>query len=339
MNITVSIIVPVYRVQELYLRKCIESLISQTYKDLDIILVDDGSDDGSGEICDKYAGKDKRIRVIHQENQGVSVARNHGMKVAWGGHLMFVDADDWLDEECVERTMNAILNQGVNLLFFNQVIVCDNNENVEIAASRALSRQDIISISKGIVQGRSEWNFMIASSWGMLISKDYIERYGLQFPTGTRIGEDEFFNLQLLEHLDSAYYLEYAGYHYRIHSDSICEKNDSKAIDDAIREIKGIGQYIEQYHSDDENYYALLGCHALDSIHLVEARYIYHPDNKLTRGRRIAEIKAYCTQPVIAKYISYINDKNLTSFGVKIKFYLLKNGHYGLYDLWRKSKS
>ncbi len=97
----ISIIVPVYNV-EMYLKRCIETVIKQTYKNLQIILVDDGSNDTSGMICDAYANIDNRIQVIHKINGGLSDARNVGIDVATGDYLMFVDSDDWLREDCVE---------------------------------------------------------------------------------------------------------------------------------------------------------------------------------------------------------------------------------------------
>lgn len=97
----VSVIVPVYNVEQ-YLEKCIDSIINQTYKNLEIILIDDGSTDSSGKICDSYAARDKRIKVIHQENGGLAVVRNIGVSAASGEYIMFVDSDDYIDTEIVQ---------------------------------------------------------------------------------------------------------------------------------------------------------------------------------------------------------------------------------------------
>ena len=93
-----SVIIPVYKVEQ-YLCRCIDSVLAQTYTDLEIILVDDGSPDGSGAICDEYAAKDSRIKVIHQKNAGVSAARNAGMDLASGEYLAFIDSDDFIEPE------------------------------------------------------------------------------------------------------------------------------------------------------------------------------------------------------------------------------------------------
>lgn len=101
MNSLVSVIVPVYNVEK-YLRKCLDSIIGQTYEQLEIILVDDGSDDGSGGICDEYAKRDRRIRVIHKDNGGLSSARNAGLDICTGDHITFIDSDDYVSEDCIE---------------------------------------------------------------------------------------------------------------------------------------------------------------------------------------------------------------------------------------------
>ena len=102
----VSVIIPVYNVEQ-YLKRCIDSVIDQTYRNLEIILVDDGSNDGSGEICDNYAQNDSRIKVIHKSNGGLSDARNAGIDRSTGIYIMFVDSDDWINRECVELLIRS----------------------------------------------------------------------------------------------------------------------------------------------------------------------------------------------------------------------------------------
>ncbi len=114
-NILVSVIVPVYNVEE-YLSRCVESILTQTYHNLEVILVDDGATDSSGRICDEYAGLDSRVRVIHKENGGLSSARNAGIDIAKGDWLEFVDSDDWLEPDAVESMLSLALAQGTELV-------------------------------------------------------------------------------------------------------------------------------------------------------------------------------------------------------------------------------
>ena len=103
----ISIIVPVYQAEK-YISKCIESIVNQTYKNLEIILVDDGSTDRSGEICDEYGKKDNRIVVVHNKNKGVSVARNCGLDIATGDYITFVDSDDYIDLQMYSEMMKVV---------------------------------------------------------------------------------------------------------------------------------------------------------------------------------------------------------------------------------------
>ena len=113
-NETISVIVPVYKVEP-YLRECVDSIINQTYKNLEIILVDDGSPDNCGAICDEYAAKDSRVRVIHKENGGVSSARNAGIEAATGDYIGFVDSDDWIEPDMYENLLESLQRENAEI--------------------------------------------------------------------------------------------------------------------------------------------------------------------------------------------------------------------------------
>ena len=110
----ISVIVPVYNVEK-YLTKCVDSIMNQTYKDLEIILVDDGSTDNSGKICDEYVKKDKRFKVIHKKNGGLSDARNVGIKNSTGEYLSFIDSDDYIDNDMIECLYNACIKNNADI--------------------------------------------------------------------------------------------------------------------------------------------------------------------------------------------------------------------------------
>ena len=123
----ISVIVPVYNVER-YLKRCIESIINQTYKDLEIILVDDGSTDSSGNICDEYKKIDKRISVIHKKNGGLSDARNEGLKVVTGTYIAFVDSDDFLDLDMYEYMQKNIEKENADIVICGTKIDYDNGK-------------------------------------------------------------------------------------------------------------------------------------------------------------------------------------------------------------------
>ena len=117
-KISISVIVPIYKIREEYLRQCLNNLINQTLQDIEIILIDDGSPDNAGKICDEYSKVDKRIVVIHRENQGGFIAGNDGMEAAHGTYVMFVDPDDWIELDSCERVFNIVNETKWDLIFF-----------------------------------------------------------------------------------------------------------------------------------------------------------------------------------------------------------------------------
>lgn len=161
----ISIIVPIYNAEK-YLKRCIESIISQTYLNLEIILVDDGSKDNSSKICDDYANKDNRIKVIHKENEGVSKARNDGLKLATGKYILFVDSDDWLEKEMCEKMINKIISNDSDLVVceYNNFYENENRtENVNLKDLKNVSFAEIISDDSN-KYGGFPWNKLIKRS-------------------------------------------------------------------------------------------------------------------------------------------------------------------------------
>lgn len=264
-----SVIVPVY-MSEIYLPKCIESIINQTYKKLDIILVDDGSPDDSGRICDKYAQKDNRVRVVHKENSGVSAARNIGISIAEGEYITFVDSDDYLELEMYQKMMKTAHKyccdvvmcdclkeqQSGTFLFSHDIrggyysyrqLVSEYYphllmmENVEFPAT----------ISNSTIIFRQEF---YDKSYEGDLTKQISENQGetsLRYVEGIRYSEDLLFGAQLMYQARSFYYLKgKAYYHYRIRKDSASHKYDTEAWEDHQRLYNAIKDYfyaVENY--------------------------------------------------------------------------------------------
>lgn len=126
----ISVVIPVYNVEQ-YLKECIDSVLCQTYKNFEVILVDDGSTDNSPQICDEYVNKDGRIRVIHRKNGGVSVARNTGLDEAKGEYVYFLDSDDYIVDETFEKLINCAKENKANLVFFEAKTINENNQVIK----------------------------------------------------------------------------------------------------------------------------------------------------------------------------------------------------------------
>ena len=125
----ISIIIPIYNVKE-YLKRCVDSVLNQSYKNIEVILIDDGSTDGSEKICDEYAKKDKRVVVVHQKNSGVSASRNKGIELATGKYIGFVDSDDYIHKDMFEKLYNSLISTSSSISMCNyQLLDVDEKPN------------------------------------------------------------------------------------------------------------------------------------------------------------------------------------------------------------------
>ena len=182
----ISVIVPVYN-SEKHLKKCIDSVFSQTYQNWELVLVDDGSSDTSGEICDYYSWSDKRVKVIHQNNAGVSAARNTGIETAGGQYIMFIDSDDSITEDCIEILYTYLTNNQADIAAGR---TCDEKYAWNAQKDMILWRGD-----EGIRNSLMDNPFTYAA-WGKLYHRDAIG--DVRFRTDIRINEDSFFVFQVL---------------------------------------------------------------------------------------------------------------------------------------------
>lgn len=213
----VSIIVPVYKVEQ-YLPKCIDSILAQTYDNWELLLIDDGSPDHSGEICDDYALKDIRIKVFHKENEGVSSARNLGLDKANGDYIMFVDSDDWISEECLEICTNEIIRNNLEALQFGFISVFHDQEIFQI--------KEYTDILNGVEYINTRcYNACIA---GGLYTSSIIEKHHLRFPVELKLAEDQVFVLNFLRYTKRIKYLNNAMYYYMQNRESATHNSKSQ---------------------------------------------------------------------------------------------------------------
>ncbi len=203
----ISVIIPVYRTEK-YLRKCVDSVLAQTYANLEIILVDNGSPDRCGQICDEYAQKDKRIRVIHQTNQGVSAARNAGLEIATGEYIAFVDSDDYIEPDMYEYLYGLIIKDNTSMSMCN---ICQD----EGYHTKKQTEQPYVLISAlDIFEYGSIWGYV----WNKLYRRNFISDW--RFNTDTSYWEDGFFNFELIKTNASVALGNQAKYHYRYNQNS-----------------------------------------------------------------------------------------------------------------------
>lgn len=209
----ISVIVPVYQVVP-YLQHCIESIINQTYRNLEIILVDDGSTDGSESICDKYADRDCRIKVIHQENRGLSEARNRGIDIARGEYLSFVDSDDWIDESFIGKMYKISVESKSDIVqcAFQNIIDDCSGEDKREGNYMVYSAKDFTIAAYTLLS----WKCNVV--WNKLYKASLFDE--IRYPVG-KIHEDEFTTYKLIWRASRIAVTNTKLYFYRQRTDSI----------------------------------------------------------------------------------------------------------------------
>lgn len=208
----VSIIMPVYKA-EATIRKSLDSILAQTLNDWELVIVDDGSPDSSGSICDEYARNDARIRVIHQQNAGVSAARQTGLDAVRGKYVIHVDPDDWVEPEMLEELYKEAKSSNADM------VICDF---IVDTTQQSYYRQQNPSSSEASVILEDMFTGVIhGSCCNKLVKKSCIDRLDARFPVGVNYCEDVCFNIQLLKHNINVTHLNKAYYHYVQHHSSI----------------------------------------------------------------------------------------------------------------------
>lgn len=217
----ISVIIPVYNVEK-YLHRCLDSVIAQTYQNLEIICVDDGSIDESGRICDQYAVRDARIKVIHQENQGLSAARNRGLDAAEGEYIAFVDSDDYILEGMYKKMLDKLLDYSVDL--------CVCQWQYEFSDGRqVVKRKNIdptiygckssLEFARFLYMGNYE-NGVVVAAWNKLYRRALLDKIRFE----GRIHEDDAFNGRIMAKDVSVYVMEEQFYVYAQNGDSLTNK-------------------------------------------------------------------------------------------------------------------
>lgn len=225
-NEKISIIVPVYNAEK-YIEKCLQSIVNQTYTDLEIICVNDASSDNSYEILKKYESLDSRVHVINKENEGVSLARNKGLDVATGGYVMFVDADDWLEENACEEALKEAFEKNADVVMWAYL-----SEHENSSTKKSVFDSDEIIFNSEEVKNKLHRRFIgiidnelvcpekadsLCTVWGKLYRRSLIVDNQIFFPDIREIGtyEDGLFNLYLFRYVQKAVYFDKPLYHYR----------------------------------------------------------------------------------------------------------------------------
>ena len=219
----ISVIVPVYNVEK-YLRRCLDSILVQTYSNIEILLIDDGSTDQSGKICDEFAKLDSRVRVFHKENGGVSTARNLGIEQAKGEYITFIDSDDYADEELISYLYGLIkyANAEISICCANtEILVCAadlyNEETIKFYAGTNDGKKEVLTVHESIKRLLYEQGFFV-SPWAKLYKK--LLFLGIKYPEG-KLYEDTAATYKLILKAERVAYGRSCKYTYCVRNNSI----------------------------------------------------------------------------------------------------------------------
>ena len=225
MNELITVVVPIYKVEK-YLRRCVDSILLQTYKNLEIILVDDGSPDSCPVICDEYADMDKRVSVIHKSNGGLSDARNAGIELAHGKYIAFVDSDDYIDERMYEILYKNLTDNNADISVCEFIKTYD-----EAKIDDSIIKESVEVFNKLQVMDNlyDDLYLQTVVAWNKLYKKDIFK--SIRYPFG-KINEDEYVIHQILNSANNVVYTNLPLYYYVQRTDSIMgEKYSLKRLD------------------------------------------------------------------------------------------------------------
>ena len=233
-NPVVSVIIPVYNVEK-YLEECIDSVLNQTYKDIEIILVDDGSTDSSGDICDRYAENNKNICVIHQKNGGLSAARNAGLGEACGEYVYFLDSDDYISSDAIEKLISIAKNDNSDVVFFDAHSFLDNSDK-EIKQNYRRKKQYVSSEGLVIFAQLQKNNEFHSAVPLLFLRREFLKINNFRVCSGIYY-EDMIFTFEVLCSAEVVSQCKEALYYRRYRSDSIMTSKKNKKYFESVAKV------------------------------------------------------------------------------------------------------
>lgn len=250
MEIKVSIIVPVYNCAN-SIERCLKSILNQSYKNIEVIAIDDGSKDESGKICDHMAENDSRLQVVHQENQGVSVARNNALASATGQYVQFVDSDDWLANYATESLVNAAIKNGADLVISDFYRVVGNKVSTKgkIKTKKVFSLQ---TYADYMIKNPADFYYGVL--WNKLYKRSIIEKYNIRMVESLNWCEDFVFNLEYIKYCNIFYALQVPIYYYVKNENSLSNGkiNANKIIMMKYQTFIEYNKFYQQILSEEE---------------------------------------------------------------------------------------
>lgn len=307
----VSVIVPVYNVEN-YIYKCVNSITNQTYRNLEIILVNDGSKDNSGKLCDELACNDNRIKVIHENNNGVSISRNIGINTALGDYILFVDSDDYLDKNVIEELVKNL--SGCDIVKISHKEIRGNKEKNFSNEGVYTKKEYIKKILFGDIGGHS---------WGYLLKRDIIKE--IYFDTNTSCMEDTIFILNCILKSNNIKCINTSYYNYRINETGITCSSERifRNIEDYMYSMDKIENMVKVIRN--KNFHSNM---LIKRLKLIEC--------EVAKINSVQEIQILFDNEDINKILRAIDEKASINIIYKLFIYFIINKKYNLILIYLK---
>ena len=329
----ISVVIPVYNSAK-YLRECLDSVVSQSFSDWEVVAVDDGSPDESPAILDEYAAKESRIKVIHKENGGVSAARNDGLVVAAGEYVLFVDSDDYLEQDALRLAYEEAIRVNADVVIGDYFAVSAKGRRRYHFFSKSFVANDRTMIEKlqqtMLYSGYSPYfsntcGYLFGAQWTKLFRRSMLIQNAVNFPTSISLFEDGVFGLTAFEHSKVISYLSVPFYNYRVLTTSLCHSYKYNNIDLYKRISSEVCSLAERFAKGPDFYDAY------------ETRFIYYAKKQVGQifasnmgfWNKYRECKKLLTNEFYVPFLKKIAVKPLVMnerlFGrlVRLKLYLL----------------
>lgn len=320
-----SVVVPVYNVEQ-YLEKCVRSVLAQTERDFELLLVDDGSPDGSGKLCDALALEDSRIRVIHQQNQGLGGARNTGIREARGEWILLVDSDDWIDPDILEKALAAARGEDIDMVMFAYRTVDESGRELAVFQEGDMPKGRALTL-----QERPDILLTAPCAWNKLYRASLFQKTGITYPPRVWY-EDVRTTPKLMAQARKLVFLDDVGYNYLQRQGSIMKSGNVarngeiiEAFDDLLGYFQEQGLF-QQYNKELE-FLALFHAYLTASVRILR---INGKDPLLEKLAKYLESRFpdYRKNPYLGKL----------SFQRRLLLFLLQRRQYGMIILLFKIK-
>lgn len=320
----VSVIIPIFNAEK-YLEKCIDSILTQEYSNLEIIIINDGSMDNSERICKDYCEIDERIMFLNQKNQGVSYTRNQGILKSSGEFIVFIDADDYIEKEYIKNMVNR-MNDEVDIVICNYNIV---NKEGNVTGHNCEDRSKMIPV---LDLFKNYWeNYhkgYINAPWNKLYKKAIIDKYNIKFPVDISMGEDGYFNIEYLKKCRKIYIYEEYLYNFRQHNSQTTKKlfkNHFYMLNKFYDQLENAFEKFDLMGDID-----FLKVHYLEYLNDLKLSLKYLIKDKtlsLSKKKSILDFISNCNRTLLM--LKYIQGKNLKE---KVLIKILKESRRSSYD-------